>query len=87
MAGNFALVVFLGLILQRGTFSYFDAIFWATVCALLFIRYADLKWLRGLGADAQPATMKDWGKYARLLILIAGGAWVVVHALLMLFRR
>jgi len=87
MVGNFALVVLLGLVVQHGSFSYLDAIFWVVVGALLFIRYADIKWLKGLGADAEPATMKDWAKYTRLLLLIAGGAWVVVHALLMLFRR
>jgi len=87
MAGNFALVVVLGLIAQHRAFTFLDVVFWAIVGALLFIRYADLKWLKGLGPDAQPATIKDWAKYARLLVIIAGGAWVVVHALLLLFRR
>jgi hypothetical protein len=87
MVGNFALLVLLVLIVQRRSFTYIDLIFWAVVAAVLFIRYADIKWLEGLGADAQPATMKDWTKYARLLIIVAGGAWVVAHALLLLLRR
>jgi hypothetical protein len=87
MVGNFALVVILGLILQRGAFSYLDAIFWATVGAVLFVRYADLRWFKGLGANAEPVSMKDWAKYARILFIVAGGAWVVVHALLLLLRR
>jgi len=86
MVGNFALVVILGLIILRKSFSYLDAIFWAVVGVLMFVRYADIKWLKGQGADTQPATMKDWSKYARLLVLIAGGAWAVAHALLLLLR-
>jgi hypothetical protein len=87
MVGN---VVLLGLVvkimLSRG-FSYYDIIYWAVVAAILFDRYADIKWLKGLGTDAQPATMRDWAKHARWLLIIAGGAWVAVHALLLLFRR
>ncbi len=87
MVGNFALVVLLGLIVLRKSFSYLDAIFWAVVGFLMFIRYADIKWLKGQGADAQPATMKDWGKYSRLLVIVAGVAWALAHALLLLIRR
>jgi hypothetical protein len=87
MVGNFVLVVVLGLVVQRKSFSQLDVVFWVIVAALLFVRYADLKWLKGLGADAQPATIKDWVKYARLLVVIAGGAWVAVHALLLLLHR
>ncbi len=87
LAGN---VVLLGLVvkimLSRG-FSFYDIIYWAVVAALVFIRYADITWLKGLGPDGQPATPKDWAKYTRLLLIIAGGAWVAVHALLLLFRR
>ena len=87
MVGN---VVLLGLavkiVLSRG-FSLYDIVFWAVVGAIVFIRYADIKWLKGLGADAQPATMRDWVKHARLLLIMAGGVWVIVHALLPLFHR
>jgi len=82
MVGNVVLVgLVVKIMLSRG-FSFFDIIFWAVVAALLFVRYADIKWLKGLGSDAQPATPKDWGRYARLLTIIAGGAWVIAHTML-----
>jgi len=87
MVGNFALLVLMVLIVQKGTFSFLDIIFWAVVALVLFIRYADIKYLKGLGPDAQPATMKDWGRHARLLFIIAGGVWVIAHAVLLLLRR
>jgi len=87
MAGNFALIIMLGLIVLRKSFSFLDAVYWAVVAALLFIRYADIKWLKGQGPDAQPATMKDWGRYARLLLVLAGGVWAVVHIALLIFVR
>ena len=87
MAGNFALLVLLVLVIQKRAFSYLDIVFWAVVAALLFIRYADIKWLKGLGPDAQPATMKDWASYARLLFVLAGGVWVIAHVALLLLRR
>ena len=87
MVGN---VVLLGLalkiVLGRG-FSFYDVVYWAVVAVILFVRYADVKWLKGLGTDAQPATMSDWVKHARLLLIMAGGVWVIVHALLPLFHR
>jgi hypothetical protein len=87
MVGNFALLILMVLIVQKGKFSFLDFVFWAVVAAVLFVRYADIKWLKGLGPDAQPATMKDWGRYARLLFVIAGGVWAIAHALLLLIRR
>jgi hypothetical protein len=87
MVGNFALLVLLVLIVQRKSLSYIDLIFWAVVAAVIFIRYADIKWLKGQGPDAQPATMKDWAKYARLLLTVTAVVWVITHALLLLFRR
>jgi len=85
--GNFVLLILLAFIFQKRVFSSLDIVFWAIIAALLFIRYADVKWLKGQGPDAQPATMKDWGRYARLLIVLAGGAWVVVHVVILIFVR
>jgi hypothetical protein len=87
MVGNFGLLVLMVLIIQRKAFSALDAAFWAVVGALLFIRYADIKWLKGQGPDAQPATMKDWGRYARLLFILAGGVWALSHIAILLLVR
>jgi|GEM_PF-625860 len=87
MVGNFALLILMVLVAQKRAFSILDIVFWLVVAVLLFIRYADIKWLKGLGPDAQPATMKDWGRYARLLSVLAGGGWAVVHIAILLFVR
>ena len=87
MVGNFALLTLVVLIAQKKGFSVLDGVFWAVVAALLFIRYVDIKYLKGQGSDAQPATMKDWGRYARLLFILAGGVWAVVHIVILLFVR
>jgi hypothetical protein len=82
------LLILLAFIVQQKTaFSSLDIVFWAVVAALLFIRFADIRWLHGTGSESEPATMKDWAKYARLLFVLAGGAWVALHALLLLLRR
>jgi hypothetical protein len=85
--GNFALLILLAFIAQKSGFSSLDIVFWAVIAALLFIRYADIKWLKGQGPDVQPATMRDWAKYARLLLIIAGGAWAAVHIVVLLLFR
>jgi hypothetical protein len=86
--GNFVLLILMAFIVQQKTaFSSLDVIFWVVVAALLFIRFADIRWLHGTGSESEPATMKDWARYARLLLLIAGGVWAIAHALLLLLRR
>jgi len=86
-AGNFVLLISLAFIVQKRTFSSLDIVYWAVVAALLFIRYADIRWLHGTGDDSGPATMRDWVKYARLLVIISGCGWAVVHFLMWLSRR
>ena len=86
--GNSVLLILMAYIVQQKTaFSSLDVIFWVVVAALLLIRFADVKWLHGTGSESEPATMKDWWRYARLLFIIAGGVWAATHALLLLFRR
>ncbi len=86
--GNFVLLILMAFIVQkRAAFSSLDIVFWAVVAALLFIRFADIKWLHGTGSESEPATTRDWAKYARLLFPIAGGVWAATHALLLLLRR
>lgn len=86
--GNLALLILLAFIVQeKAAFTSLDIWFWAVVAALLFIRFVDIKWLHGTGSDPEPASMKDWAHYARLLFIIAGGVWAAAHALLLLLRR
>jgi hypothetical protein len=87
MLGNFALVILLALVALKRRFSVLDIAYWATLGGLLVIRYADVKYLKGLTTNVQAATMRDWGRYARLLFMIAGGAWAVVRLVVLFLGR
>ena len=87
LVGNFALLVLVAMVAMRKGLSALDGVYWAVVAALLFIRYTDIKWLEGQGPDALPATMKDRGRYARLLLILGGGAWAAVHIVVLLLFR
>ena len=84
--GNIALLFLLVPIALGRRFSYLDVIFWGILVALLAIRFADIRFLRGQDADGAPATMADWRRYAVLVVAIAGGAWTVVHIILLLLH-
>ena len=87
MVGNAALLVLVALIALKRSFSALDIAYWATVVALLVIRYVDIKYLKGLTTNVQPATMKDWSRHARLLFMIAGGVWAVVRFAVLFLGR
>ena len=84
--GNMALLFLLVPIARARSFSYLDVIFWAVVAALLALRFADIRFLKGQNTEGGRATMVDWRRYAVLLTAIAGGAWVVLHTVLLFVR-
>jgi hypothetical protein len=86
MVGNFALLVFLVLILQKGRFSWLDIAFWGTTGLVLLVRYFDVRCWSGLTPDGERATLRDWRKHAVVLLPIAGGLWAVVRILQLLHR-
>ena len=79
MVGNGALLLLAVLITEEKPFSGLDVAFWATVAALILLRYIDITRLSGLTADGRPASLKHWRRYALFLLLIAGGGWVLAH--------
>jgi hypothetical protein len=58
-----------------------DAAFWAVVASLLVVRYLDVARLGGKTASGEPASLGDWFRYSRRLLLIAAVAWIVVRAI------
>jgi hypothetical protein len=81
--GVFALVISAILIAQKPwrRVSAGDVVFWAIAVALLCVRYADIKFLGGETATAQPASMRDWRRYAVLLTGVSVCLWVLAHGL------
>jgi len=56
-----------------------DVIFWTTVIALIVVRFIDIKFFDGLTATGAPASLKQWRRYAVVLVLIAAAIWAVAH--------
>jgi len=70
-----------GIIQHRSSlFSVADAFYWAAVGSLLAARYVDIRHLRGMTGDGDPATMADWHRYAAILGVVSVGLWLVSHA-------
>ena len=67
-------------------FSVADAFYWAAVGCLLAVRYADIRYLKGLTADGDPASMAHWRRYAGLVLIASTCLWLVVHAVAVLYQ-
>jgi hypothetical protein len=84
LIGNVVLLVMaLGIFQRHAPFFSFAAIdlaYWITVLLLVVIRYCDIKYLGGLTAKDEPATIVHWRKYAMFLLLIVTGVWLLAHA-------
>ncbi len=71
-----------GIIQHRsGVLSIADAFYWASVGCLLVVRYVDIRYLKGLTADGDPASMVHWRRYAVLLGVAATVLWFVAHGI------
>ena len=71
-----------GIIQHRSSLlSMADALYWATVGSLLAARYIDIRYLYGLTAEGDPATMAHWGRYATVLGVVSTGLWLGAHAM------
>ena len=78
--GNLALALLALLIIQKGSFSVLDGVFWAMVGTLVVVRYFDVTRLHGLTADGKPASLRHWYRYAFGLLAASGGGWTLAHA-------
>jgi hypothetical protein len=79
--GNFVLVVCLYGIVQRPRqiFGIVDAIYMATVVAVIALRYIDIRHYAGTKSTGEPATLADWRRYSWLVVGVAGAAWCLVR--------
>lgn len=65
---------------KRPAFAAADAAFWLIAAAILFVRYADIRWFAGQTADGHaPATMRHWRRYAIIFTVVALGIWIMVR--------
>ncbi|OQX26156.1 MAG: hypothetical protein BWK80_11905 [Desulfobacteraceae bacterium IS3] len=62
-------------------FSVYDFIYWIIVVMLITARYIDVKKLKGLTADGDPATIAHWRRHTVRLILVSLPLWIVSHSL------
>lgn len=85
--GNFVLLLLAVLIVQEGSFSLFDGLFWAVVGALVGVRYLDIAVLGGLTAEGQPAFTSHWRRYSAYLVAVSAGLWILAHVMNQLVIR
>ena len=79
IVGNVALFLLATLIAQRSSLSELDFVFWATVAALILVRYIDITRLHGSTKDGEPASLQHWRRYVLLLLLASGALWGMAH--------
>jgi hypothetical protein len=85
--GNGVLFVLALKIVRSGRFSRFDALYWAVAAGMIGLRYFDITRLGGLTVSCEPATPRDWRRYALSLVGVAAAAWVSAHTFLTSLMR
>jgi hypothetical protein len=63
-----------------GFFHAADVVFWCAAASLVLIRYVDIRFLNGLTAIGEPASMRHWVRYTVVLIVCSAAAWILAHA-------
>ena len=66
---------------QSSLLGVADVFYWATVGCVLAARYVDIRYLKGLTTDGDPASMVHWRRYAVLLGVAATVLWFAVHGI------
>jgi hypothetical protein len=81
--GNLVLAICaIAIAKHSGSFlSPADAVFWATVAILVWLRRFDITRMGGETAAGQPATLRHWRRYVGLLFAVALALWLIAHAL------
>lgn len=85
--GNVALALSAMLIVRHGVglgATWADALFGASLLALLAARYLDIHRYAGQTSEGTPATPADFRRYAAMLLGIAAVAWAGAHAIVVL---
>jgi hypothetical protein len=65
--------------------SFLDVGYLFAVASLVFVRYIDIRYLKGETGEGAPATMNHWRKYSMFLVIGSLGVWLVVRFLVPLF--
>jgi hypothetical protein len=74
-------------IVRSGRFSAFDALFWAVVAGMIGLRYFDITRLGGLTSSCEPATLRDWRRYALGVVGVTAVLWISAHTFLIPLMR
>jgi hypothetical protein len=80
LGGTSALFV-LALALTRSSRWATHLAYWMVVASLLLVRYIDVRWLNGLTASGEPASLRHWRRYAVAVLLAATGIAAASHVL------
>ncbi len=78
--GNLALPLLAVLIVQAGSLSTLDAVFWGIVGTPVWVRYIDVTRFGGLTAEGEPASLRDWHRYTGYLVGASSLLWVTTLA-------
>ena len=81
LAGPLALILGTGLLVDTSRPSTLvgNSFVWGAALSMVAIRYLDLRYFEGLGADSKPSTMSDFRRYTvwvlALAVVISGVAF------------
>ena len=83
IAGYAALVLIAAHIAREDawTITLKDVYFWATVTAVVVLRWVDVAWLRGRTADGLPATGGHVLRYAAGVMALSALLWTIVQSI------
>ena len=77
--GNGLLLILAAVITQPGAHRGTDLLFWLVTALIVVARYVDVRWLGGLTAEGERASLADWRQHVVILIPVAAGLWAAAH--------
>jgi len=80
------IVVFFSLILialskNESFLTGLDWIFCSGVFSIILFRYLDINYFKGARPDGEPASMADFWRYLRNVLIVSVAAWGLAHLL------
>ena len=82
LAGNVVLFLSAVWISQNAAKSFVtavDGVYAASLFAVVLSRYLDIRYFNGTTGTGEPATMRDWRRFAILVVALGLAAWGVAH--------
>ncbi len=82
-AGN-AVLLMLALSIARvqpWTATWRDLAYGAVLFGVLWVRWIDVTRFGGRTADGDPASKRDWQRWATAVLVVAGAAWALAQSL------